>query len=161
MGKFHSGSDSHAVQTLKAAGSSAFGAPAYWNGHLYYFGSENVLKDFKVENGRLSPTPVHVGSYRYKDPGATPSISADGAKDGIVWIVITKGWQDPDTYAILQAYDAAGVSRMLYSTEKSSRDGLGLALRFAMPTIADGRVYVGTKNAVYVYGLLNVPAKRR
>src|SRR4029079_5968427 len=61
MGKFHAGSDSHAVQTLKAAGVSAFGAPAYWNGHLYYFGSNDVLKDFVLENGRLNPVPARQG----------------------------------------------------------------------------------------------------
>ena len=154
MGKYHPGSDAHAVQTLRGAGTSDFGAPAYWNGHLYYFGSEDVLKDFKVDGGRLSSTAVHAGTYKFKDPGAIPSISADGARDGIVWIVTTKGWQDPDRNAILQAYDAADVSRMLYTSDYSAHDGLGLALRFAMPTIADGRVYVGVKRGVYVYGLL-------
>jgi len=162
MGKFQAGSDSHAIQTLKGGvGSSAFGAPAYWNGHLFYFGSEDVLKDFKVDAGRLSSAPVHQGSYTFKDPGAIPVVSSNGASNGIVWIVLTKGWRDPDRYAILQAYDAADVSRLLYSTENSARDSLGLALRFSMPTVANGRVYVGTKHALYVYGLLTVEKKHR
>jgi len=147
MGHFHGGADAHALQTLKAAGTGAFGAPAYWNGHLYYFGCNDVLKDFLVEHGRLSAEPVHRGAVEFKDPGAIPVVSANGTKDGIVWIVLTKGWRDTDRYAVLQAYDAADVSRLLYS------DPAGQALRFTMPTVVDGRVYVGMRGAVYVYGL--------
>lgn len=153
MGKYHGGSDAHAVTTINAAGTGAFGAPAYWNGHLFYFGSNDVLKDFAVEGGGVRPIPAHCGSYRFKDPGAIPSVSANGEKDGIVWVVITKGWRDSDVNAVLQAYDAADVSRLLYSSGHSVRDSNGLALRFTMPTIAAGRVYVGARSALYVYGL--------
>jgi hypothetical protein len=105
------------------------------------------LKDFLVDHGRLSAEPVHRGTVEFKDPGAIPVVSANGTKDGIVWIVLTKGWRETDRYAVLQAYDAADVSRLLYS------DPAGQALRFTMPTVADGRVYVGMRGGVYVYGL--------
>jgi hypothetical protein len=158
MGHFHAGSDSHAVQTLKAAGTGGFGAQAYWNGHLYSFGSNDVLRDFAVNAGRL--TLAHQGSSKFIDPGAIPVVSANGAKDGIVWIALTKGWRDRGTYGSLQAYDAADVSHLLYSTlDNPSRDGAGIALRFTLPTVADGRVYVGYRRAVYVYGLLETPKK--
>ena len=147
MGHFHGGADTNALQTLRAAGTGAFGAPAYWNGHLYYFGSNDFLKDFAVDRGRLSPQPVHQGTQEFSDPGAIPAVSSNGTKDGIVWVVLTKGWQEHDRYAVLQAYDASDVSRLLYS------DPVGQALRFTMPTVADGRVYMGMRSAVYVYGL--------
>lgn len=154
MGHFHAGSDSHAVQTLRAAGTGGFGAPAYWNGHLYSFGCNDVLRDFAINGGRLSP--AHQGSFKFKDPGAIPVVSANGTQDGVVWIVLTKGWRDRGNYGALQAYDAADVSHLLYSSlEQPGRDDGGMALRFAMPTVANGRVYVGFRRAVYVYGLLN------
>ena len=155
MGRFHTGADNHAVATLKAVGEGAFGAPAYWHGHLYYFECNDVLKDFRVENGRLSHAPLHQGSYRFKDPGAIPAVSANGTNDGVVWIVLTKGWQERIALhaAILQAYDAKDVSHMLFSSDNRTEDWLGTPLRFAMTTVAGGRVYVGTKDALYVYGL--------
>ena len=157
MGKFHAGSDSHAVQTLTGVGTSSFGAPAYWNGHLFYFGSNDVLKDFTVDHGQLAATPVHTGKWQFKDPGAIPVVSANGNQDGIVWLVLTKGWRDRDTSAVLQAYDAADVSRRLFVT---GSDGPGYALRFTMPTVANGRVYIGARRAIYAYGL-TTPAKPR
>lgn len=148
MGGFHAGSNSHAVQTLQV-GTGAFGAPAYWNGHLYYANRHDSLKDFRVENGRIVPTPVHQTAAQFAHPGAIPSISANGTKDGIVWLVVSPGpnRQGFDSDAILHAYDAADVSRELYAAV------LGPSVRFTMPTVAGGRVYIGARRALYVYGL--------
>jgi len=91
MGKFQERGDSHAVQTLpQAAGTGAFGAPAYWNGHVYFLGSKDVLKDWAVAGGRLSQQPVASAAVIFTDPGATPTVSANGSKNGIVWVVQTK-----------------------------------------------------------------------
>ena len=74
MGKFHRGHNSHALQAIKVGG-AIMGAPAYWNGHVYYFASNDVLKDFAVEGDRLSAAPVHRGTNTIVDPGATlPSL---------------------------------------------------------------------------------------
>jgi hypothetical protein len=92
---------------------------------------------------------------RFLDPGATPAISANGSRDGIVWILESKGWRSPDTMAILHAYDGTNVAREIYSSEQNSaRDRAGKCLRFAVPTVVNGRVYVGAKSEVDVYGLL-------
>ncbi|HEY3742307.1 MAG TPA: hypothetical protein VGL53_20800 [Bryobacteraceae bacterium] len=152
MGKFQSGSDRHAIQTITSPG-GVYGAPAYWNGHVYYFASDDVLKDFALKDGRLSAQPVHSGTFKFGNPGAIPSISADGAKNGIVWVVLTKAWNANDGTAVLQAYDAADVGRLLYSTANNAKDGLGRAIRLTIPMVANGRVYVATRNGVYVYGL--------
>ena len=66
-----------------------------------------------------------------------------------------KGWRSPDRPAVLRAYDAANVARELYTSEqRSARDRAGLVLRFSMPLVVNGRVYIGTKKGVDVYGLM-------
>jgi hypothetical protein len=159
LGHFHAGGDSNAVQVVPA-GAQSFGAPAYWNGHVFYFLMKDYLRDYALQNGRLSAQPVAKSTTNINDPG-TPAISANGNKNGIVWILSTKVWNGPDEPAILFAYDAADVSRELYnSTQNPTRDGAGYALRFTIPTIANGRVYVPTKHRIDVYGLL-APVKSK
>jgi hypothetical protein len=154
LGHFHPGDDSHAVQVVPA-GAQSFGAPAYWNGHVFYFLMNDYLRDYALENGRLSVQPVAKSTTNINDPG-TPAISANGSKNGIVWILSTKVWNGSDQPAILFAYDAANVSHELYnSTQNPDRDRAGNALRFTIPTIANGRVYVPTKRRIDVYGLLS------
>ena len=82
-------------------------------------------------------------------------MSANGNANGIVWIVDTRAWNRGDTRAVLRAYDALNVERQLYSSsENSARDGAGEAVRFVIPTVANGRVYFGVKSTIEVYGLL-------
>jgi hypothetical protein len=162
MGKFHNGNNSHAVQTVHAAPDETFGAPAYWNGHVYYLFSMDVLKDFAIENGQLSSQPVARGKTQFIDPGATPTVSANGSTNGIVWTIKSRGFEAADEPAVLYANDAANVAHELYNSEQNSgRDRAGTALRFNIPTVANGRVYVGTKRQVDVYGLFpSAPRKR-
>ncbi len=154
MGKYHAGDDSHAVQVLRIS-SGIYSAPAYWNHHVYIFAADDVLKDFAVEHGQLSAKPMAQAMAKFIDPGATPAISANGSRNGIVWVLESKGWRSPDRNAVLYAFDAANVAHELYdSQENSARDGAGLCLRFNIPTVANGKVYVGAKREVDVYGLL-------
>jgi hypothetical protein len=154
LGKFRKGNDSHAVQVV-TAGIDSFGAPAYWNGHVYYFLSGNFLRDYPLQNGRLAKEPAAMSTTQFTDPGATPGVSANGTKNAIVWVLSSKTWDGPDRTAVLYAYDAENVARQLYtSNQEYSRDYGGRSLRFAIPTVANGRVYVGAKREVDVYGLL-------
>jgi len=112
-----------------------------------------VLRAFAVVGDSLRP--IGQGTVKFIDPGATPTVSANGNGDGIVWAITTKGWRSPDRPAVLYAFDAANVANELYDSEQDAeRDRAGMALRFSIPTVALGRVYVGTKGAVAVYGLL-------
>jgi len=95
--------------------------------------------------------------------GATPSVSSNGTKDGIVWAIERKdslNAQPGDIAAVLYAYDANNVATMLYNSSQMSngRDQAGCANKFQTPTIANGRVYVGTQTQLDIYGLLPVPA---
>jgi len=132
-----------------------YAAPAYWNGHVYVLASEDYLSDFALKSGALSLKPVTSGRGRFGNPGATPAISANGACTGIVWLIQTKAWNGADRPAVLRAFEAASVGRELYNTEQnSSRDRAGKTLRFTIPTVMNGRVYVEAKGEVDVYGLL-------
>lgn len=154
MGGFRLGANPHAAQALDT-GKSIFGAAAYWNGHVFTLWSNDVLKDFALRSGRLSAQPVARATHEFIDPGATPSVSANGNRDGIVWVIETRGWRAPDRPAVLRAYDASNVAHELYDTEqRAERDRAGTALRFTIPTVANGRVYVGAKGELDVYGLL-------
>jgi hypothetical protein len=76
--------------------------------------------------------------------------------NGIVWLIETKTWNGADKPAILHAWNAANVAREIYNSEENSaRDRAGMTLRFTVPTVAAGRVYVDAKREVDVYGLLH------
>ena len=153
MGKFHEGGDTEAVEEIEGK-ESAFGAPAYWNRHVYFVASDDVLRDLVFEKGLLKLGVM--STTRFIDPGATPSVSANGSKNAIVWTLSSKHWDEPDRPpAVLRAFDATNVAHELYSSEENSaRDRAGIGLRFNIPMVVDGRVYVGAKGEVDVYGLL-------
>ena len=132
-----------------------YSAPAYWNHHIFILASNDYLSDFALENGRVSG-PVAVSDRRFGNPGATPAISANGTANGIVWLIETKAWNAfEDHDAVLRAYDAGNVAREIYNSEQNrARDRAGKVLRFTIPTVVNGRVYVGAKREVDVYGLL-------
>lgn len=153
LGKFQEGADNPIVQSVKVK--DAYGAAAYWNGHIFFTDRSDVTRDFAIENGLLAANGM---TARMSSPGATPIVSADGTKDAILWVVSTKEWNEAhmDRPAVLHAYDARDITHELYNSEqKSKRDRADMTVRFAVPTIADGHVFVGTRGRLDVYGLLN------
>ncbi len=152
MGKQQRSASDPAAQRIHIS-NGIYSAPAYWNGHLYYYTSESALQDFAVTYGKLSSAPVAQSRQTSAYSGGTPTVSANGNRDGVVWVIETRAWNVGGGRAELEAFDAADVSRRLYSTEQdATRDRAGEPLRFTTPTVANGRVYVGVKNAVEVYG---------
>jgi hypothetical protein len=152
MGKYHRDTDA-LVQLLHMSG-AGYGAMAYWNGNLYFGASDDVLRDYSLTNEQLKP---HASSAnKFENPGATPSISANGNKDAILWAISTKVWDGPNTRpAVLYAYDATKLGQPLYTSEQNSqRDRAAFATRFVIPVIVSGRVYFGTRSEVEVYGPL-------
>jgi hypothetical protein len=156
------------VETVSGAPHGYWSSPTYWQGataaDLYLGGltAENgqgdYLKMFDVTNGLLSTSPV-AQSTNIFPIGTTPSISANGTSDGIVWAIerleglATQPGQKP---AILYAYDASNISTMLYnSAQVAPRDQGGCGNKFQVPTIANGKVYVSTQNELDVFGLLS------
>ncbi len=154
LGQFQAGSDSQIVQSLPGAINPCFDTPAYFNGLIYFLGVSDTLKAFSISNGVLATTPQAESPARYDFPGATPSVSANGTSDAIVWAI------QADTYdvsgpAVLHAYNATNVALELYNSlqaDGGARDYPGAGVKFSVPTVANGKVYVGTQNGLAVFG---------
>jgi len=123
---------------------------AYFNNTLYYGSVGNVLKAFKIANAKISSVPVAQTSTVFGYPGTTPSVSANGNTNGIVWAV------ENTTPAALHAYDAATLNELYNSNQATAgRDQFGAGNKFMTPTIVNGKVFVGTPTGVAVFGLLH------
>jgi hypothetical protein len=148
LGGFDPSAD-HVVEELPQSITSAFDTPAYFNGQVYFGGVGDALKAFTLANGLLSSTPASQSSVVFGYPGTTPSISADGTANGIVWVI------ENGSPAVLRAYPAGNLATELYdSSQEGSRDQLGKGVKFAAPTVVNGKVYVGTQTGLAVFGLL-------
>src|SRR5439155_11316235 len=152
LGQYNSLGDTQIVQSLpNALPQGMRGVPAYWQSQLYFQGTGDVLKAFRLHNGLLSQMPISSQTKLYGYPGGVPAISAQGSTNGIVWMV-EFSFGSP---AVLHAYDAADVSRELWnSTQRGASDQAGLSVKFVVPTMANGKVYVVTATELDVYGLL-------
>ena len=150
MGKFNPNNDAIWQELPNGLGGSEFGMPAYFNDTLYYGAVSDVLRAFSFSQAKLSTTPVSQSANSFVYPGATPSISANGTANGIVWVV------ENSNPAVLYAYDATNLSHELYdSNQAGTRDQFGPGNKFITPTIANGKVYIGTQTGVVVFGLLH------
>lgn len=152
MGKYHADTDD-LVEILKIPG-GGYGAMSYWNGHIFFAASDDHLRDYSLKHDQLA---LHAtAGSNFKNPGATPTVSANGNQDGIVWAIATKTWNGPDDRpAVLYAFDASHLGNPLYrSDENPQRDRAALATRFVIPIVVNGRVYFGTRSEVEVFGLL-------
>jgi hypothetical protein len=129
-----------------------FGSPAYWNGNIYVTGVGYPLSQFLISNGAISFPANSSSSNRFPLRGATPAVSANGTSGGIVWILDLTAWQSNGA-AILDAYDATNVTNLIYSSPASGTGSAGSAVKFTLPTVANGKVYVGGQSTFTVFGL--------
>jgi len=134
-----------------------YSVPAYWNGNIYTTGQNFPLSQFTISNGVIA-TPQHATSSNLFPPrGGVPAVSASGTTNGIVWIIDYTAWPTNGP-SILDAYDATnagtGTMFMLYSSPSSGTGAAGPSVKFTVPTVANGKVYVGGQSIVTVFGLL-------
>ena len=142
------------AQELSGQIKGLWSTPAYWNNNVYFWGSGDTLKQFALANGRLSTTPKVTGTITSNFPGVSPVISSNGANNGILWAVRTDAYNSGGP-AILYAFDATHVATQLYSSaQNATRDSAGKAVKFQVPVVNAGKVYVGTQGEVDVYGEL-------
>jgi outer membrane protein assembly factor BamB len=151
MGKFDPASNHIYQELLGALPGGVFSMPAYFNNTVYYGAVGQSIRAFGISNAHLSSVPTSRTGTVFPYPGSTPSISANGAKNGIVWAV------ENSSSAVLHAYDGGNLATELYSSNQASggRDQFGQGNKFTTPMIANGKVYVGTTNGVGVFGLLH------
>ena len=150
MGKFDS-AGGNALQEINNSSRAIFGAPAFWNDNVYYVPRQGgFLQAYSVNQGLLSSTPVAQTATTVWALGM-PSISANGTNAGIVWLLRGLTYSTPT----LVAFDATKMKQIYSSSQATNnRDAVGAIAHFATPTIANGKVYVGTTTQLLVYGLL-------
>jgi hypothetical protein len=149
MGKF-SENNSNVYQELAGAlPGGVFAMPAYFNNTVYYGSVGSPIQAFTISNAKLSSSATAQTANSFGYPGATPSISANGTSNGIVWAV------ESASTAVLHAYNATNLNELYNSSQASGgRDHFGVGNKFITPTIVNGKVFVGTPNGVAVFGLL-------
>jgi len=157
MGHFSAANDNQIVQSmnlysLQSGAPHFFGLPAYFNSRLYLQGVGENLKAYSFANGQLSSTPASQSTESIGFRGATPSISASGTVNGIVWQVAPRDTVAPS----LRAYNAEDLSQKLYDSYANTVAGMPDQfnyVKFVVPTVAGGKVFVGTIDSLAVFGL--------
>ena len=163
MGTFHAGGD-QIVQTVQVTSSGPclqcgiFSTPLYFQGRLYVVAEGDVVKQYSLSNAQISNSPTRTGSEVFGFPGATPVMSSNAGANAILWVIDTASNGTPngtgsDGPAILYAYDPVTLA-VLYSSPTSGTGAAGDAVKFAVPTVINGKVYFGTQTELSVFGLL-------
>jgi PQQ-like domain len=152
MGKFNPTDNSQIWQQLTGAlPGGIWSTPAYFNGTIFYGDVGDTLKAFSISNAKLLATPQSQSNTQFTYPGTAPSVSANGTSNAIVWA------HENSNPAVLHAYDASNLGHELYNSNQAAgnRDQFGAGNKFITPTVADGKVMVGTTAGVAVFGLLH------
>ncbi len=152
MGHFNSSGNQQIVQSITNAfaGHALYSTPAYWHGQMYFWADNDVLRIFGMSNGLLSTSPTATSTVSLAS-GATPVVSSYDSTNGIVW-AIQADQAGTGGAAVLHALDASTAVELYNSSQAGSRDTAGPAVKFTVPTVVNGKVYVGTANQVDVYG---------
>jgi hypothetical protein len=162
------------VQKWQASGGHIHGAPAVWHGPqnrtwLYVMGESDRLKAFPFENGTFNVNGMKQGGWTQPAltavpacqtqenwmPGGMLAVSSNGTQPntGIVWAIVPvngDGNSCRGVKGMLIAFDAEDVTKELWRSQARSAaatdtaDSYGLLARFNPPTVAGGRVFVGT-----------------
>jgi hypothetical protein len=151
MGKFNPNNNNQIWQELTGAlPGGIWSTPAYFNGTVYYGPVGAPLLAFKITNAMLAGSPSSQSAASFAYPGTPAAISANGNANGIVWA------HENGAAAVLHAYDASNLAHELYNSAQAAngRDSFGAGNKFITPTIADGKVFVGTTSGVAVFGVL-------
>jgi hypothetical protein len=143
--------DAHAWETIQTGG-QIFSTAAFWNNTVYLAAAGAPLTSYVLDTSqtpmqfRLQWTANTPSFYRF--PGGTPAISSRGTTNGIVWVLDTSQFCTSDSPgcgpAVLHAYDATDLTELWNSTMNAG-DRAGNAVKFVVPTVANGKVYVATR----------------
>jgi uncharacterized repeat protein (TIGR03806 family) len=155
MGRFNgtAGADNIVQQFNGGPGGDRDITPAFYNNTMYMYDAAAKIGAFKISNALFNTTPVETPDTYANKGGATASISANGTSNAICWAIWNPGGQTPATPAVLRAYNATNLTQKLYASDQNpGRDSAGTAVKFTVPTIANGKVYVGAQYSLSVYG---------
>jgi outer membrane protein assembly factor BamB len=168
MGEFNSVTN-NTVQYLTLPNSSdcgdvcVYATPAYYNATVYIAYSNGSVLALPLANGLVTANaqaiavPSSMSAELYPFPSPTPSISASPTGNALLWVLDNSLYQGNANAskgaAVLRAYDASNLGKTLYSSSALSADSGGNAVKFTVPVIANGHVYVGGGQQLTVYGL--------
>jgi hypothetical protein len=129
-----------------------FATPAFWNNTMYLAAVGNPVMAFAFDtaSSRFDTTPTSVSPTSYGFAGSSPSLSASGASGAaVLWGLETTEYCTPQSKAcgpaVLHAYDAANLASELWNSSEVAADAAGNAVKFTVPTVANGKVYIGTR----------------
>lgn len=146
-------SDTNIVQEVKTVIGGIWGSASYFNHEIFFQGMGDVMKGFGITNGVMTTSPISKSTTSFSDGYTTPSVSANGTSNAIAWVIQTDAYSGNGP-AILHAYNATNLAQELYnSSQNLSRDNPGGAVKYAVPIVADGRVFVRGEYTLSVYGI--------
>jgi hypothetical protein len=152
MGKFNANSNNIYQELSSSLPGGIWSMPAYASGKLYYGPVGQPIYAFNFSQAKLTG-PVVQTANSFAFPGATPSVSSRNGHNAIVWA------SENTNPAVLHAYDATTLTELYNSNQAANgRDNFGSGNKFIIPTIANGKVYIGTTSGVGVFGLLSSKA---
>lgn len=148
-------SNTNALQDIFGEINGCWCTPAYWNNKIYIWTENDVAKEFDLDGGVMSTTPLDQATIKSAFPSPSFSISSNGTQEGIAWAVRSDQFNTRGPL-VLYAWDANDLSSVLYESDtNSARDAGGAANRFSTPVVTNGKVYVAANGEVDVYGLFN------
>jgi hypothetical protein len=140
--------DAAAVQKLDLT-YAVFSTAAYWNNTLYIGGVNGPLRALQLNTSNAQFAISSATSHLYGFAGAAPSVSSAATQNGVVWSLDTGSWCTHEARscgpAILYAHNAASLSTELWNSSLNANDAAGYGVKFSVPTVANGRVFVGTR----------------
>jgi hypothetical protein len=152
LGHYNSSDNSQIVQSFMVDDNGIYSTPLFWQNTLYVGANVGPIRAFRFSTAtnQFETKPFSATSQSYFYPGATPVLSAAGTGNGILWVI------DPAKPGVLHAYDALNLNKEFWNSSQapSKRDEAGRGVKFTVPTVANGKVYIGTKTELDVYGLL-------
>jgi hypothetical protein len=149
MGKFSANNNNIYQELAGALPGGVWAMPAYFNNTVYYGSVGSPIQAFTFTNAKLSTSATSQTANSFEYPGATPSVSANGTSNAIVWAV------ENTNPAVLHAYKATNLTEIYNSNQAANgRDHFFDGNKFITPMIVNGKVFVGTPYGVAVFGLL-------
>lgn len=152
MGKFSASSNNIYQEIDGQLAGGVWAKPSYFNGTVYYGAVYDSIKAFPIQQAKLAQVPSSQSKFVFPYPGVTPTISANGTSNAIVWAV---EHANNGSLTRLHALDATNLANELFvGTSYQDPSGAPSDNKFLVPVVANGKVYIGTPNSVAVFGTL-------
>jgi hypothetical protein len=166
LGGWNSSSNNVVQWMLAAFSGGVWGSPTYWNGNVYYGAVGSPINAFSFDTGgtaMLSTSPTSSSPETFAFPGPTSPVSANGTSHGIVWALDNTQYCTSESPgcepAVLHAYDATNLATEFWNSSQNAADQAGNAVKFTVPTVVNGKVYVGTRGNDMGSGGTSVPGE--